>query len=86
MEPVPDIVDDKLTPLMSSMLSENFRREEIEEALKQMHPTKAPGPDGMCALFYQKYWNTIGHDICEEILEILNNGVILVLSIRLILF
>ena len=74
MTPVLDAVETKYTTQMSNMLAENFRREEIEEAIKQMHPTKAPGPDGMCALFYQKYWATIGNDICGEILEILNNG------------
>ena len=37
-----------------------------------MHPTKAPGPDGMSALFYQKYWDIIGDDVCSIILNTLN--------------
>ena len=37
-----------------------------------MHPTKAPSPDGMNALFYQKFWHIIGHDVSEAILEFLH--------------
>ncbi|XP_074313486.1 uncharacterized protein LOC141648659 [Silene latifolia] len=34
--------------------------EEVLEALNQMHPLKAPGPDGMNGLFYQTYWHIVG--------------------------
>ena len=39
-----------------------------------MHPTKAPGPDGMSAIFYQKYWDVIGNDIINTILNVLNSN------------
>ena len=74
LHPVLDKVEAQLSSTMQDMLNESFRREEIEVALKQMHPTKAPGPDGMCALFYQKCWDTIGNDVCDQILAILNNN------------
>lgn len=39
-----------------------------------MHPAKAPGPDGMTPLFFQKYWSLCKHDVIPEILGILNHG------------
>ena len=39
-----------------------------------MHPTKAPRPDGMPAIFYQKYWDIIGDDVSKTILNILNSN------------
>lgn len=39
------------------MLDKAFTVEEIRQALFQMHPCKAPGPDGLNAGFFQKYWH-----------------------------
>nr|XP_048336943.1 uncharacterized protein LOC107411956 [Ziziphus jujuba var. spinosa] len=41
--------------------------EEIHNTVKRMHPIKAPGPDGMPALFFQKYWSTVGEDVVSLI-------------------
>ena len=72
-----DAVGTKVTDEMNSKLLEEFTTEEIQIALHQMHPTKTPGPDVMPALFFQKYWSTISHDITHFCLEFLNKNKIL---------
>lgn len=54
-------------------LDKPFVVDVIVTALKQMCPYKAPGPNGLNAHFYQKYWNIIDHDISNMILYFLNN-------------
>lgn len=39
--------------------------EEIKETLFYMHPNKALRLYGMHALFFQKFWNTIGNDVIQ---------------------
>ncbi|KAL8094943.1 hypothetical protein AgCh_036452 [Apium graveolens] len=37
----------------------------VKAALFQMHPDKAPGPDGMTPTFFQKHWYVMGNHIIE---------------------
>lgn len=39
-----------------------------------MHPLKAPGPDGLLTMFYQKYWRIVSPEVQEMVLNILNNN------------
>ena len=53
-----------------------FSELEVKEALNQMAPLKASGPDGMPPLFYQHFWSTMQHDVTSAILSWLNSGIL----------
>ncbi|KAL6189123.1 hypothetical protein ACLB2K_040513 [Fragaria x ananassa] len=55
-------------------LNKPFSRGEIEAALKDMGPTKSPGPDSMPPLFYQKYWSVVGDAVISRCLEFFNGN------------
>lgn len=59
---------------MITMLTTTYSGEEVYEALQQMHQTKAPSLDGMCAIFYQKFWGIVGPDVIQCVIGILNKG------------
>lgn len=52
MEEVLRVVSCKATDDMQNELAQLFMEEEVTKALFQMHPCKAPGPDGMSAIFF----------------------------------
>ena len=74
MEECLNAVSHKMTSNMQKVLSSEYSAEEIKAALFQMGPTKAPGSDGMNALFYQKFWHIIGNDVINVVLDLLNTG------------
>lgn len=59
---------------MNSQLSSDFMAWEVQQAITQMAPLKALGPDGMPPFFYQHYWDLIGDDITLSILNFLNTA------------
>ena len=69
-----EAVPHKVTSEMQQILTDEVNEDEIKAALFQMGPTKAPGPDGMNALFYQKFWHIVGDTVESAVLEFLNNG------------
>lgn len=63
-----------VTKEMNNQLLSPFSEEEVRFALFQMFPTKAPGPDGFPALFYQHFWNILKDQTLAFCMNILNNG------------
>ena len=67
-------ITSRVSPDMNEDLLAEFRAEEVWFALKQMHPTKAPGPDGMSPIFFKHYWNIVGPEVVNCVLSALNSG------------
>ena len=68
-------INQRISPEMNESLTLEFKAEEIWRALKQMHPTKAPGPNGMSSVFFQNYWDIVGSEVINCVLNSLNSGV-----------
>ena len=67
---IPQLVTNEI----NEQLTGEFMDWEIQEALKQMEPLKAPGPDGMPPLFYQHFWGLMNQEVTSTILTWLNSG------------
>ena len=63
LEEVTNLIQAKVSKEMNDELTKDFTTKEVKIALRQMHPTKVPGPDGMSAIFYQKYWDIVLSDV-----------------------
>jgi hypothetical protein len=67
------VVKNKIDPNMFSYLAADYTSEEVRTAVHQLRGTSAPGPDGIPALFFHKYWDIIGNDILNYTLMVLNH-------------
>lgn len=65
---------ERITTDMNEKFIHEFTEEEVTLALQQMGSTKAPGPDGMMPIFFQKYWDAVGKDVASIVLIALNSG------------
>lgn len=74
LEKVLKVVKPKVDDSMNEKLLAPYSKDEIEKVVNQMFPTKAPGPDGFPALFFQKYWNIVGQNTISNCLNILIDG------------
>jgi hypothetical protein len=53
-----------------------FTTEDVKKAVFSIGDLKAPGPDGLHALFYKKFWHLVGLDITQAVLKAINEKVI----------
>ena len=67
----PDAVLDVLVPRVSDEMNNRllapFSDAEISDALFQIGPLKAPGPDGFPSQFYQRNWGCLKEEIIADV-------------------
>ena len=50
--------------------------EEIRDTIFSMKPLKAPGSDGLHAIFYQAQWEVVGKSVCKQIKAFFNGEIV----------
>ena len=77
IEPMPNdfvITSDPISVAENELVHKVPDKEEIFQAISLMAPTKAPGPDGFPAIFYQKCWSFIGDEVTNFVQSIFNSA------------
>lgn len=71
LQAVPRLVTNELNEALMTPV-----KEEIKRTVFCMGALKAPGPDGLNGLFFQKNWDTIKNDVIQAVQEFFVTGVI----------
>jgi hypothetical protein len=71
-----DKIQSRVTEMMNEKLLAPFSPEDVKKAVFYIGDFKAPGPDGLHAVFYKKFWNICGEEITKEVLLALNSSTI----------
>ncbi|XP_019097316.1 PREDICTED: uncharacterized protein LOC109131143 [Camelina sativa] len=82
LEEDPDLentIEEALSPRISEEVNQRLiavpSTKEIRDAVFDIHPGKAPGPDGFSACFFHSNWEAVGPAIVAEIQEFFVSGV-----------
>ena len=71
---------DKVVPCVTRGMNEallaTYTRDEVKKAMFNIGDLKAPGPDGLHAVFYKRFWHIIGEDLTDEVLQAVNTRTI----------
>ena len=66
-------VQHKVSDQMNNFLMAPFTADDVKKAVFSIGDFKAPGPDGLHAVFFKRYWNLIGEEITLEVLDAINS-------------
>ena len=67
-------ITETVTEEMNEALTAPVTDTEIRDAVFAINPDKAPGPDGMTSLFYQRFRSIIGKDVISMVREFFETG------------
>lgn len=73
-EEILHVVQPRVTKEMNDILRAEYTEEEVKRALDNIGDLKAPGPDGMPAIFFKRFWQIVGNQVTKEVLQILRGG------------
>ena len=65
-------VQTEVTEQMNEMLLAPYTHDDVRKAVSSIGDLKAPGPDGLHAIFCKKFWHIIGDEISQEVLFAIN--------------
>jgi hypothetical protein len=75
-----DTLLNRVRPCVSREMNESllkpYTAEEVKAAMFSIGDYKAPGTDGLHAIFFKKFWSVVGDQVTTEVLQALNTGVI----------
>nr|XP_040258536.1 uncharacterized protein LOC109764695 [Aegilops tauschii subsp. strangulata] len=74
-DPVIDLINTRVTDRMNVGLCADFSDKEIADALFQIGPLKAPGPDGFPARFFQRNWEVMRDQVIAGVKEFFRTGI-----------
>ncbi|XP_019163494.1 PREDICTED: uncharacterized protein LOC109159838 [Ipomoea nil] len=69
-----DTLHARVTPQQNDDLLRPFQPDEVRAALFAMGKDKSPGPDGMNPGFYQSFWNVVGKDFTDFVIDCLSRA------------
>lgn len=68
-----EVIQPLIAKDMNTNLTRVFTKQEVDLALKEIAPLKAPGLDSMPPLFFQSFLHLIGDDVSRAVLDCLNS-------------
>ena len=68
------LVTERVNMEMNESLTKPYNAKEISDALFQIGPLKAPGPDGFPARFYPRNWGELKEDVVKGVMEFFDSG------------
>ncbi|XP_057249105.1 uncharacterized protein LOC104906541 [Beta vulgaris subsp. vulgaris] len=71
------LLDSIISEEDNMLLCSEVSAEEIKNAVFELAPDKAPGPDGFPPYFFQKYWSLVGNSVCHAVRAFFFSGTLL---------